>query len=243
MSRKIDRALRGPSWVEVILGALISLVLGVAIGAALLIFRPVTVVKELPKEDARVPGAVYFVEGSRETNRGRDAAAKRKSFVEGQTVTVTEDELNVLVGPATSFAAAGAPGAPVAPKAADKKGAEKSGAPEASPDDTIFTGTPNFRLRDNLMQVGVPVTVNVLGLSEKLIVQTRGGFVKRGDVFVYEPGEFYVGSLPVTRLPMVAEFAREKFLSAQAIPEDIKAAWPKLANVSVEGNVLKLTMP
>ena len=66
---------------------------------------------------------------------------------------------------------------------------------------------------------------------------------KRGDVFVYEPGEFYIGSLPVTRLPMLADFAREKFLSAQAIPEDVRAAWPKLTNVAVEGNVLKLTMP
>lgn len=243
MSRKIDRALRGPSWVEVILGALISLVLGVAIGAALLIFRPVTVVREMPKEDARIPGAVYFVEGSRETNRGREAPAKRKAFAEGQTVTAIEDELNVLVGPATSFAAAGAPGAPVAPKAPEKKATDKAGTPEASPDDMIFAGTPNFRLRDNLMQVGIPVTLNVLGMSEKLVVQTRGGFAKRGDVFVYEPGEFYIGSLPVTRLPMVADFAREKFLSAQAIPEDIKAAWPKLTNVSVEGNVLKLTMP
>jgi hypothetical protein len=242
MSRKIDRALRGPSWVEVVLGALISLVLGVLIGAALLVFRPVTIVKEMPKEDARVPGAVYFVEGSRETSKGRDAPAKRKAFVEGQTVTVIEDELNVLVGPATSFAAAGAPGAPTAPKAPEKKDG-KAGASEATADDMIFAGTPNFRLRDNVMQVGIPVTLNVLGLSEKVVVQTRGGFAKRGDVFVYEPGEFYIGSLPVTRLPMVVDYAREKFLSSQPIPEDIKAAWPKLTNVSVEGNVLKLTMP
>ncbi len=245
MSRKIDRALRGPSWVEVVLGALISLVLGVLIGAALLVFRPVTIVKEMPKEDARVPGAVYFVEGSRETNKGREAPAKRKAFAEGQTVTLIEDELNVLVGPATSFAAAGAPGAPTAPptpKAPEKKDG-KAGAAEAATDDMIFAGTPNFRLRENVMQVGIPVTVNVLGMSEKLVVQTRGGFVKRGDVFVYEPGEFYVGSLPVTRLPMVADYARKKFLSSQPIPEDIKAAWPKLTNVSVEGNVLKLTMP
>ena len=245
MSRKIDRALRGPSWVEVFLGALISLVLGVLIGAAVLIFRPVTIVKEMPKEDARVPGAVYFVEGSRETSKGREAPAKRKAFVEGQTVTVVEDELNVLVGPATSFAAAGAPGAPgapIAPKAPEKKDG-KAGPAEATADDTIFAGTPNFRLRNNVMQVGIPVTISLLGVSEKVIVQTRGGFAKRGDVFVYEPGEFYIGSLPVTRLPMVVDYAREKFLSSQPIPEDIKAAWPKLTNVSVEGSVLKLTMP
>ena len=243
MSRKIDRALRGPSIVEVVLGALLSLILGVVIGAAVLIFRPVVVVKQMPKEDARDAGALYFVEGSRDSSRGREAVAKRKAFVEGQTVTVTEDELNAIAGPAANFGAGATPGAPPAPKAPEKKASDKAGAPEAAGEEMIATGTPNFRLRDNLMQVGIPVTVNLLGMSEKIVVQTRGGFAKQGDKFVYEPSEFYVGCLPVTRLPMVSDYAREKFLAGQTIPEDIKAAWSKLSNVSVEGNVLKLTMP
>jgi hypothetical protein len=80
-------------------------------------------------------------------------------------------------------------------------------------------------------------------MSEKVVVQTRGGFAKQGDIFVYEPRDFYIGSLPITRLPMVSKYAREKFLNSQAIPDDIKTAWAKLVHVSVEGNVLKLTMP
>ena len=79
MSRKIDRALRGPSWIEVVLGAAISLVLGVALGAALLVFRPVIPVRQMPKEEAIERDAIYFVEGSRETAKARDAAAKRKA--------------------------------------------------------------------------------------------------------------------------------------------------------------------
>ena len=219
---------------------MISLVLGVLIGAALLIFRPVVVVKEMPKEDARVPGAIYFVEGSRDGTKGRAAAAKRKSFVEGQTVTVIEDELNALTGPAANF---GSGATPNAPKAPEKKATDKAGATEAEGEEMIITGTPNFRLRDSLMQVGVPVTLNLLGMSEKVVVQTRGGFAKQGDIFVYEPAEFYIGSLPISRLPMVSKYAREKFLHSQVIPDDIKTAWAKLVHVSVEGNVLKLTMP
>src|SRR5690349_8667857 len=133
MSRKIDRALRGPSWVEVILGALISLVLGVLIGALVLLFRPVVVVKEMPKEDARERDAVYFVEGSRDATKGREAAAKRKAFVEGQTVTVIEDELNALAGPPATFAR---------PKDGEKKAPPapaKEGAPAAS-DDMLAMG-------------------------------------------------------------------------------------------------------
>jgi hypothetical protein len=242
MSRKIDRALRGPSVVEVVLGALLSLILGVVIGAAVLIFRPVIVVKELPKEDAREPGALYFVEGSRDATKGREAPAKRKAFVAGQTVTVIEDELNAIAGPAASFGPA-APGAPAAPKAPEKKATDKGGAAEAPSEEMFVTATPNFRLRDNRLQIGIPVTLNLLGMAEKVIVQTRGGFEKQGDKFVYEPSEFYVGCLPVTRLPFVSAYAREKFLESQAIPDDIKAAWAKLTAVSVEGNVLKLTMP
>ena len=230
MSRKIDRALHGPSLVEVILGAILSFIIGVLLGAALLILRPAIVVRELPKEDVRDPDAIYFVEGSREPSKARDAAAKRKTFTEGRSVSVIEDELNVLAGPATAF------GAPAAATAA---------AP-AKPEDSeqmIITGTPNFRIREGVLQVGVPVTLNVLGLSEKVVVQTRGGFEKQGDIFVYEPTTFYIGSLPVQRIPILANYARNEFLNAQAVPDDIKAAWPKLASVSVDGNVLNLTMP
>ena len=233
MSRKIDRALHGPSWVEVILGAVLSFVLGMVLGAGLLIFRPVVVVRELPKPEARDPKAVYFVEGSRDTSKGRDAAAKRKSFAEGRTVSVIEDELNALAGPAATFA----------PPPGAKAGAKPPEKPAGTGDDMLVTGTPNFRIRDGALQVGIPVTLDVLGMTEKVIVQTRGAFSKDGNGFVYHPAEVYVGSLPVQRLPYVATYARQKFLDAQAIPEDIKASWPKLTNVSIDGNVLNLTMP
>ena len=231
MSRKIDRALHGPSLVEVVLGAVLSLIIGVLLGVLLLVFRPVIVVREMPKDDVRVPDAIYFVEGSRDSTRGRDAATKRKAFAAGQSVSVIEDELNVLAGPATSFAG---PAATTAP-AADPK------APAS--DDMIATGTPNFRVREGALQVGVPVTFNVLGMSRKVVVQTRGGFEKQGDGFVYEPEIFYVGSLPVQRIPIIAGYARDRFLDAQPVPDDIKASWAKLAGVSIDGNILNLKMP
>jgi hypothetical protein len=228
MSRKIDRALRGPSWIEVILGALISLVLGVALGATLLVLRPVIAVKQMPKEDTIVPDAIYFVEGSRDSSKARDAAAKRKAFVEGKSVSVIEDELNVLAGAAASFAPAGE---------------AKPGAAAPASDQTVAPGTPNFRVRDGALQIGVPVTISLLGMGHKVIVQTRGGFEKQGSAFVYEPNEFYVGSLPLQRLPFLARYARDQFLDTAAVPEDIKTAWMKLAGVSIDGNVLNLKMP
>jgi hypothetical protein len=226
MSRKIDRALRGPSWTEVVLGAALSFILGVALGAALLVFRPVIAVRQLPKEDTIDREAVYFVEGSRDSARARDAAAKRKAFIEGQSVSVVEEELNSLAGPAASFGG-------------EARAGEK--APEGG--GMLAAGTPNFRLRDGALQVGVPVTFNLLGLSRKVIVEARGGFEKQDNIFVYRPDEFYVGSLPVQRLPFLAGYARDEFLDTQNVPEEIKRAWAKLAGVTVDGNILNLKMP
>lgn len=244
MSKKIDRAQHGPSLTEVVLGVVLSLVLGVALGAALLIMRPVVVAKETPKD--LDPKAVYFIEGSRDTAKARQALAKRKAFVEGQSVTVTEDEINALAAPAPGAA----PGAKAGENKADPKGkteakakeAEKA-APPASSDGMFAVGQPNFRVREGKIQIGAPITINALGLGEKVIAQARGGIVKKGDLFVFEPETLYLGSCPVQRLPFVAGYVREKFIAAQAIPEDIKTSWAKLANVTIEGGAVKLTMP
>jgi hypothetical protein len=80
-------------------------------------------------------------------------------------------------------------------------------------------------------------------MLERVIAQARGGFAKQGEVFVFEPTELYFGSCPVQRLPFISGYVRSKFLAAQPIPDDIRAAWMKLTNVTIEGNSLKLTMP
>ncbi|MEO5957957.1 MAG: hypothetical protein ABIR80_02485 [Opitutaceae bacterium] len=230
MNKRLDRVVNGPSWTEVVFGALLSFALGVVIAVALLVLKPVVAVKQLPKETERDPKAVYYVEGSRLTSRATAAAGKRKDWVEGKSVTATEDEINSLVEAAAS------PNA----KAADKKPGEKGAV--ARGDEMLATGTPNVRIRDGVMQIAVPVTVSVLGSAQNAIVQARGGFAKKGDAFVFEPTEFYLGSCPVQRLPFLAGYARKKLLAAR-VPADIALAWSKLANVEIDGNSLKLTMP
>lgn len=223
MSSKIDRAAHGPSWAEVIIGAVLSLVLGVVIGAALLIFKPVVSAKEMPKEP--IPGAVYYVEGLRgDASRAKQALAKRKALMEGQSIKVTEDEVNSLVTAAAAPTPAAKPGE----------------AEPAKPAETITAGTPNVRIREGVMQIGVPVTLNVFGLEHKLIAQARGGFVQQGDRFVYEPTQMYLGSCPVQRLPFLAGYIKAKALSSEQVPADIAAAWSRLTTVAIEGNALVL---
>jgi hypothetical protein len=226
---KVDRATHGPGWGEVIVGAVLSLVLGVVIGAVLLVLKPVVTVKEPPKE--ATSDTVYYIEGHKgDTNAARQALAKRKAFAEGRSVTVTEAEINALASAAATPPAPAKPGDKAAP------------APAAS-NETIAVGAPNVRLRDGRMQIGVPVTLNVFGFEQRVLALARGDFEKDGDVFAYEPSEIYLGSCPVQRLPFVSSYIRSKVLHSQKIPEDIAASWSKLANVSIENNALKLTMP
>lgn len=244
MSTKVSRAIHGPSWAEVILGAVISLFLGVVLGAMLLVLRPPVVIKAAPKAEDRVRGAVYYIEGSRDTAKARDALSKRKAFAGGQSVTVIEEELNALAG-----------GAPAAPgkeaeksKTADKgkasdKGKDAAKTAPAAATGMFTLGPSNFRIQDGTLQVAVPVTVNTLDLGLKLIAQARGGIAKKGDTFAFEATELYLGSCPVQRLPFLAGYLRDSFIAAQSLPDDVKGSWAKLASVTIEGNKLKLTMP
>jgi hypothetical protein len=236
---KVDRAIHGPSWTEVILGAVLSLILGVAMGAALLVLKPVKQVRELPKEGDRDASLVYYVEGSRDGSKAKQALAKRQAFVAGKSIQVTEDEVNSLMG----GPAAPATPPPAPPKAGEKKAGEKAAdKAAAAAGDLLAAGTPNVRIRDNVLQIGVPVTIGLMGLDTKVIVFGRGKLVKGGDSFVYEPDELYLGSCPVQRLPFLSGYVRNKFLAATPIPEDIATAWKKVTDATIEGNTLKLTL-
>ena len=235
MSTKVSRALHGPSWTEVILGAAISLLLGVVLGAALLVLRPPVVAKTPPKETERVRGAVYYIEGSRDTAKAREAPQKRQAFVGGQSVTVSEEELNALVSMPPSGA--------TAPAKVAEKGKDAARATAAAVAEMLTIGSPNFRIQEGGLQLAVPVTVNTFDLGLKLIAQARGGISKQGGSFAFDAKEMYLGSCPVQRLPVLAGYVRERIIAAQALPDDVKGSWAKLASVTIEGSKLKLTMP
>ena len=221
--KKFDRSHYGPGWAEVILGAVLSVVIGVALAAAYFTFKPVARVKEIPKEPE--PYMVYYIEGSRDYSNARRLTAKEKFFIRGGTVVVNEDELNTAANPVT---AAVVPGS------------------EPAPPTTLFTpGPPNFHIQNGVMQITVPVRVkwDLAFLDQTVLVQARGGFARQGDTIAFVPRTMYVGSCPVERLPRAMDYLMRKFFDTQPVPPDIAAAWSKLADVTVEGSTLRLTMP
>jgi hypothetical protein len=223
MKSKLQRKIDGPGWFEVIFGAALSVLLGAVLAVAFLVFKPVTSVKEMPKEPA--DDTVYFIEGTREGSKIREVSAKRRLMAEGSSVVLNEDELNTLVMPPT---------APPQPKKMELP------QPDQGPD-TIVAGLPNFRIRDNVMQIGVPVQLNVYEMEKKIIVQTRGAFAKSGESVIFQPGELYIGSCPLERLPAVRDFVVKKIFEKAKVPDDVVAAWKNVADATVEGSTLRLT--
>jgi hypothetical protein len=204
------------------------------VGFAYLVSRPVATVKEIPK-DAPAQ-AVYYIPGSRSGSNSGLANAKRKVFVSGVSVTVTEDELNAL-------AAVERPSA--APKPKPPAGAKPPATPvPTGPEPDLLTlGTPNFRIRDNEVQVVVPVKISLFGYEQEVLVQTRGPFVRKNAGIAYDPEKLWIGSCPAGRLPGMTGWVTRKVLLAKPLPDDITAAWAKLVDVTILSTSLKLTMP
>lgn len=220
---RIEREKYGPSLLEITLGAALSLALGVVLAAAYLVTKPVTTVRELPKEEDRVRDQVYFIEGSKDSNKGRTWLRKRQLLMEGQTaeVPLTEDELNAGLNDAPKAAEAGAGAAP----------------------GLIEPSAVNFRIRGGVFQVALPSTVHFLGYRIPVVFQARGGFARENDRFVFVPDEFYVGSLAANRLPFLRGMVTSRLLDAKAVGPELVDAWGKVSAVAINGDTLLLTLP
>ena len=247
---------------EIIFSIVLSLLLGVVLGATHLVFKPVEKKKEKELAAAPAPASVLyhsvqFVEGT--TAGGAGWLAKKQAFVSGTpgSFTLNEAELNTLIAtlapppPAPKPAAPPAsatPGKPASPadKAKETKPAPPA-APAAAPAFTaaqLAPGVINFRVHGGVLQAAMAGSFNLAGLEIAPLVQLRGDFGKGADGFVFQPAEFYVGSLPVHRIPGLSAWLLNKMLAAQkSMPEDLKTAWQKLGAIAIEGDTLRLSPP
>jgi hypothetical protein len=221
--KKLEKALYGPSMVEVILGAILGLLLGLVVACAYLVFKPVTLLKEKPKEVSR--SVVYYWPGSESSNK--------KQFLAGAKIQLVEDELNAWAATLSAPAPK-----PAAPAKADPAAAAKPAAP--APEGFVIPAKPNFKITDGKLQIGLPTTLNWFGLTAEVTVQARGVIQKDGDRFIFIPETLYLGSCPLHLLPGAARPFAALLAAKTQVPDDIRAAWAKLALVALEGNTLKL---
>ena len=227
---KIEKALYGPSLMEVLLGAVLGVFVGLVAAAAYLVFKPVLTVRDLPKDQPR--GTIYYIAGSDNSTKGKTYQAKQKQFIAGARVQVNEDELNAWAGSAISE--------PVVPQAKPGKPGEPVSKP--APDGFVIPGKPNFRLINGKMQIGMKCTLNWYGFNTDVTIQSTGTFTKDGDMFVFTPETIYLGSCPLHMLPMLPGLLMAHVISNEKVADDVKAAWAKLGEVRVDGSVLKLAV-
>jgi hypothetical protein len=229
MSTSIKHLRHGPTWFEVSLGAALSVVLGVVLGAGYLASRPVKIIGDIPKDAP--PGTVYYVQGVRGYYATSPLDEKRRAFVAGESVTLDEAELNVLFG------------GPVKPPPPPLPANVLVQPPPPPPPKEFDKSPVNVRIHDGKIQFSDTYTVNKNGFTGTMIVQVRGEFVKIGSTFEFVPDVFYAGSCPLQRIPFVREWLMKELIFTDPIPEDLAAAWTKLSDVTIEGSKLRLKMP
>ena len=243
---KIERALYGPSLFEVTLGALLSVSLGAVLAFVFLVLKPVVVAKELPKEEERVQGTVYYLEGSTDATRGRQWLRKRQLLMDGTAgeIALSEEELNAWFTAGTKQADKKPAPKPAAKPPAGKPGApaQPAAAPE-EPQDLLVLEVPNFRIRDSVLQVGIPANLNVLTFTWPVVLQARGTFTKGDDMWLYKPSALYLGSMPLHSIPGLTDLLIKRVLRSGFLPEDAMAGWKRVSNVALDGKQLKLTIP
>lgn len=240
-NKKIEKALYGPSTVEVAIGAALGLILGIVVAAVYLVFKPVQTVKELPKETAK--GVVYYLPGKSDSAKARAWQDKVATFVKGGQVVATEDELNAwatsLTGTAPTAKADAKPAKPAEkPKAEEKK---SEAAPAAGSSEFLSASGLNFRIEGDKLHIAEKVVLNYYGVAKEVVFQTSGTFQRGGESFVFKPDEIYLGSCPVHALPGLSGTLTKALVAKAKVPDDFRAAWAKITAMAIEGGLVKVT--
>jgi hypothetical protein len=229
--RKIEKALYGPSTLEVALGAVLGFGVGVVAACVYLVFKPVLRVSEIPKEP--VAHVVYFKPGNESSTKSRGWQAKQKAFLAGNEVSLSEEELNAwgsTIGTPAQIKPAAKPAAP--PPGAKDKPAENL--------PFISASAPNFRIIADKLQISTKCTLNYYGLMQEVWVVATGRFEHDGDRYRFDPETFYFGSCPMHKLPALGALVRGPLLDTQKVPDDFRAAWAKITAISVENGLMKV---
>lgn len=236
IEHRIGKAKYGPSLNEVVIGAALSLLMGALLATAYLVTTPVKVVRDIPA--ATDDTVVYYAEGNRNSEQAKQWMRKKQLFLEGSSVSLNEDELNAWIRVET-----GGPPPPPPPKPGEPM--KTLQAPPKPPPTLFQVESPNFRVRNGVIQISCRATVNLefLALSFPFVAQAAGHFERKGDSFAFVPEKCYVGSFPVHKIPGLEGPTLTFLLSQIPVSEEVRAAWKKLTNVAVEGNTLRLSMP
>ncbi len=211
----------GPGLAGAIVAAILSVLIGGLLAAANLLILPVSVVKELPPEEERVPKALYYVSG---LDKGGNTWKQKMALLErGQSgaLLVSEGELNRWAK--SSFKP-------------DPKKAEEGGFLSKI---SLKPEFPNFRIVEDQLQVSTQVSIPILGEGKKFLYQGKGRFVNQS--FKVESG--YIGSCPIPNFAGLPNMVYKHVASTLFDSEEgvkLGEIWAQVNDVSIENNQVKL---
>ena len=244
--KNIQKALYGPSYLEVALGAILGLAIGIFAACLYFVFKPVEKVAQMPKEP--VANVVYFIPGKENPGRAKGWPAKLKTFVAGGEIVLNEEELNAWAETLSDYKPVD-PKAPVKPGTPPKKPVPpKPGAPAKvdeppppEPPEVFFAvGAPNFSIKENRVQIAMTCKLNYYGIGTDVWVKVTGRFTRTGDSYKFTPAEFYFGSCPLHLIPIAATFAAERLTAQLKITDEMVQAWNRINLLLIEGEQLKV---
>ncbi len=212
MAKSLDQ--KAPTLAGVIIGAALSILLGVLVALLHLIFKPVEILKAAPKEP--VAGVRYYIEGGGAAAAGKAWERKAEALAGGR------GEVGFAEGDLNAWAQETFKTTPEAEEA--KKTATFLLAP----------GTPNLRLVGSELQIGVVADLIYFGTVNQLVFQARGGFEADGTGWRYAPEEVYLGCFPLHRVPPLLALVAGRFGAGDRLP-------PEVATVLAQATALTIT--
>ncbi len=210
-----------PGLVAILVSAVFSLLFGVVLAALSLVFKPVEVVKNPPKEPEA--GRIYYVAGEagRVGAKTWESKGAALSAAESGTYLLSEADLN---GWATARF-------------------EQAPAPEGTPL-ALVAGVPNFRVDGDTLQAGAQNKLLVSGMEIPLIVQFSGGFEQSGaGGWTFVPQTGYLGSLPLHKAPGVMEAVMRALGGAGEGTEEVAKILARAKTVTVVSSNVVVAMP
>jgi hypothetical protein len=198
----------------VIILAMVACFLGVNLGIIQLVFKPVETVNVMPKEDQMKPQTVYYVPG---VDRG---SANWKGL---ETAFLGEDAINIAISESDFNTWSRNTFRFTPPAANERQGAS-----------TLIPGSPNFRIHDDQLTLGITFRAGGGGNTTDITAQVTGVFQPVGGRPVFLPDEIYLGSarLPPGYRGLIYYALLGLFQQSEAF-EPYETAWKSLNQATI----------
>lgn len=198
---------------------LVAAVMGMMIGIGDRARYPAESVRELPAEEDRVAGRVYYVPGSDRMSTS-PGELEAKFVANASPLRILEGDFNGWTRQVLPF-------------------------PARQQDDkahlSILPGPPNVRFDTDFAQFVVPLQVRLFGNDYNVDLISAGEFGRSGGGTAFKPASASIGSAPIPpfMVSIVTGFARRIYRDAERMPE-LERAWAGYHSVKASEGAVTL---